>query len=138
MKKVLLNPTKLITAGALLAPLAFPATALAQGNNVGINCDRVVSGGFAVGCRSNINDVLGNLVTIVFVMATLLAFAFLIFGGIRWILSGGDKEGTAKARGTITAAIIGLAIVFLSFVIMNVVGKVFGFDIFNLVLPKLT
>ncbi len=63
---------------------------------------------------------------------------FLIYGGIRWIISGGDKENTAKAKATVTAALIGLVIVLAAWIIMNAVVQIFtntGFT--NLNVPTL-
>ena len=112
----------------LAAGLLAPVTVFAE--TVGIDCNDIKSkGGFNFGCGLTLSSLISTVVILIFIAATLLAFLFLIIGGIRCILSGGDKEGTTKARSMITAAIIGLAIVFLSFVIMNVVGSILGVNI---------
>lgn len=71
-----------------------------------------------------------NLITFgiqaILVVALVLAFIFLVVGGIKWILSGGDKAGTEAAKGTVTAALIGLIIVFLSWMFLNLVLTSFG------------
>ena len=59
-------------------------------------------------------------------IAFVSALVFLIYGGIRWIVSGGDKEGTAKAKGTVTSALIGLAIVLAAWIILNIITTIFG------------
>ncbi len=64
----------------------------------------------------------------VLIIAAILFFFMLILGGIRWIVSGGDKTGTEAARGQVTAAIIGLVIVFSAWIIMNFLFSIFGFD----------
>jgi len=72
----------------------------------------------------------------ILIIAALVAFIFLVYGGIKWITSSGDKEATAKAQGTLTAAIIGLAIVFAAWAIMKLMQTFFGIgDIFNLTIP---
>lgn len=58
--------------------------------------------------------------------AGIIAFFVLIWGGIGWILSGGDKEGTEKARKRITGALIGLAIVFSAYALLYLVSSIFG------------
>ncbi len=78
-----------------------------------------------------------NVITIAFIIATLIALGFLIYGGIRWILSGGDKAGVEAARNTIVAALVGLVIVFLSYFILRLVFSLFGIDLGNLTLPDL-
>ncbi|HUD44748.1 MAG TPA: pilin, partial [Patescibacteria group bacterium] len=64
--------------------------------------------------------------------------AYLIWGGIRWILSRGEKEGVNNARQHIINAIIGLIVIFLSYFILNVVTQVFfGTNLQNVTtLPK--
>lgn len=60
------------------------------------------------------------------------ALIFLIWGAIKWITSGGDKEKIAGARNTILFSIIGLIVVLLSVVIIQFVGGILGVTIFDL------
>lgn len=73
-----------------------------------------------------IPGIVSAVVKLILVLAALIAFIFLIIGGIRWITSGGDKEGTAKAQSTITAALIGLLIVFAAWAIIQLLQTFFG------------
>jgi len=57
------------------------------------------------------------------VTAVILALIFLIWGGIKWITSGGDKAKVESARNTIIGAIIGLIVVFTSFLIISIVSN---------------
>lgn len=82
-------------------------------------------------------NLLSAAVSITLILAALVAFFFLVFGGIKWITSGGDKDSTAKAQGTITAALIGLAIVFSAWAILKIIEAVFGVAILgNFSLPN--
>jgi len=76
-------------------------------------------------------------VSIIVVVAGLIFFFMLIIGGLKWILSGGDKAQTEAARGQITAALVGLVIIFSAWAITTLVGRIFGFDLFNLVIPAI-
>lgn len=67
-----------------------------------------------------------NLIALVFVIVTALALGYLIWGGIKWITSGGDKSKIQGARSTIIYALIGLVVIFLSFFIVNVVTTIFN------------
>lgn len=58
--------------------------------------------------------------------AVLLALFFIMFGGIQWITSQGDKTKVAAARSKIIYAIVGLVVAFLAFFIVNVVGGALG------------
>jgi len=82
------------------------------------------------------NKVIQTIVSLLLLAAILVALFFLIYGGIKWILSGGDKGKVDAARGTIVGAIIGLVIALAAFFVLNLVAKVFGLnDIFNLTIP---
>ncbi len=73
-----------------------------------------------------------GIIKIAFIVAVVLAFIFLLWGGIQWILSGGDKAKYEEARNRITAAIIGLVIVALAWLIIKLVTWFFGLpDIFG-------
>lgn len=78
-------------------------------------------------CSLSLNSgIITRGITIALVVATLIALAFLIFGGIRWILSGGEKEKVEEARGTVIAALVGLIISFLAYFLINIVFGFFG------------
>ena len=85
----------------------------------------------------NFGNIIGTVITLMFVVAVVIALAFLVWGGIKWILSGGDKSAVEAARNTIVAAIVGLVIVFLSYFILSVVLKFFNIDINNLKIPSI-
>jgi hypothetical protein len=72
---------------------------------------------------------LHNIIILIFVIAALAFFFMFIIGGIQWITSGGDKTATESARGRITAALIGLVIVFLVYAILNLINTLLGFDL---------
>ncbi len=88
--------------------------------------------------RVDVNAVVSWVVTALGIVAALAALLWLIIGAIKWIISGGDKEKVAAARAQIIAAIIGLVIVILSFVILNFVISLLvpGANLFNLQIPN--
>jgi len=69
-----------------------------------------------------------NVIGLIFLVAIILAFFVVIYGGLRWILSGGDKSKIQTARQTIVFAIIGLIVLFLSYFIVNIITSFFGFE----------
>lgn len=70
--------------------------------------------------HSNIATILNAL----YVVAGALAVIFVIVGGIRYSLSGGDSSKIAGAKNTILYAVIGLAVTIFAFAITNfVIGK---------------
>ena len=73
--------------------------------------------------------VIRNGIVILFIVAVILTLIFLIWGGIQWTMSGGEKEGLQKARLKLTYAIIGLVVVLLAFLIINFMGGLFGINL---------
>lgn len=127
-----------------VAYLSFPLSVLAAGTGqISVNpCSREGGGGFDLLCKVGVSGVGGLIqavITILFIVATLLALGFLIFGGIKWIMSGGDKAKVEAARGTIVAALVGLVLVFLSYFVLTIIGKFFGLNLFDgsLTIPSL-
>lgn len=87
---------------------------------------------------AQVGNVISQAITLILIIAVVLALAFLIWGGVKWITSGGDKGKVESARNTIIAAIIGLVIAFLAFFILNLVLGLFGIDQFqNMELPNI-
>lgn len=74
-------------------------------------------------------QLISALVGVLMIIAALLAFFFLILGGIQWITSGGDKAGMEAARNKITHAIVGLIIVGAAWAIMILVQNFLGVTI---------
>lgn len=78
---------------------------------------------------TDIGKLISALVGTVIIIAALLAFLYLILGGIKWITSGGDKAGMEEARNKITHAIVGLIIVGAAWAIMTLVQNFLGVQI---------
>jgi len=83
----------------------------------------------------SIGGIISALLIIALIIASLSFLFSLIFGGIRWIMSGGDKSKVDGAKGQIQNALIGLLIVFSAWAIANFVSQFFGVDIFAFNLP---
>lgn len=88
--------------------------------------------GIPQGGLSNLKVYLGNTLTLFMVAGAFLMIIFIVWGGIQWITSGGDKAKLTTARGRITWAIIGFIIILISFFILNALGYLFKVDLLNL------
>jgi hypothetical protein len=84
---------------------------------------------------ANIGTTVQNVVTFIIVLAVIIALLYLLYGGIKWVTSGGDKEKVESARNHITAAIVGLIIVFLAIFVISIVLALFGLSLTNLAFP---
>ena len=88
--------------------------------------------GFAENVQDiTITQIVSAALLLILVVAAIVFFFMLIIGGIRWITSGGDKGQTEAARNQITAALIGLVIVFAAWAIANLIEIFFGIDLFG-------
>lgn len=83
-------------------------------------------------------NIIVTVVTVLLIAATVIALFFLIWNGIRWVTSGGDKGKVTEARNGLIAAIIGLLISFLAYFILSLVLGFFNLDPGDLQLPSLT
>lgn len=118
-----------------LAPLAFAQTTvnLCAGSSGSIS--------FNLLCNlntGNIPGVINSIITILFGVAILIALIYLIYGGYKWMTSGGDKQAVSSARDHIIAAVVGLLIVLLSYLILNFLLGFLGIgSIGNIVFPTI-
>jgi uncharacterized membrane protein len=78
---------------------------------------------------SLVNVILPN----VYMIAGVLLFILLIFGGLGVIMGAGgsDPKKAEQGKQAVTMALIGFLIIFVSYWIVQIVGQVTGIDIFN-------
>lgn len=122
----MLNKTKkaFMALAVPAAALIAPAAALAQaGSNSLVPND--------ISPINNIVSIIRNAIRFILLVAFILAFVFLLLGGIRWITAGGDEKAVGSARGMITAALIGLVIVLVSYALIVLVETFFGVKIIS-------
>lgn len=67
----------------------------------------------------DLEKVFANIISIIAVIGGFLAFAALIAGGFRYITARGDPKALTAAQGMITWAILGLAMIIISWLILK-------------------
>lgn len=140
--------TKQDTAATLILPFqlleyVIPQSQATQPSSIPVNLcptGSVFAPLCSLGASAGTGVFLQNIFILVLVAAVVLCLIFLIYGGIKWILSQGEKEGVEKAKGTIISALLGLVIVFLSFFIVEIVAHLFipNFSLSSLTIPVIT
>lgn len=80
---------------------------------------------------TNIGKLISSVIGVALLIAGVLVFAMLVWGGIQWIMSGGDKAKTEEARNRITAALVGLAIVAAAWAVMKLIEYFFGINVLS-------
>jgi cellobiose-specific phosphotransferase system component IIC len=91
--------------------------------------------GDEVSSRVSINSDLGTFVERVFsaiiIVAAIATLMYMVYGGVQWVTSGGEKDKITEARSKITNALIGLAVVASAWAIFLLVDYFFGIGITN-------
>lgn len=119
--------------------LATVASVYAQGN-LDVKLDSPIEGAGNI----QLNNIPAFIVNGLFYVGIFLAIVYLLFGGIKWMTSGGDKAKVDSARKHIISAIVGLVVVVGTFAILRILGTILGvnistdFCIPNLANPKCT
>ncbi len=81
----------------------------------------------------NVAGLIENILPYFFYGAGILLLVYLILGGLQMMLSQGDPKAMQAAQAKITNALIGFVIVIFSYVIVVIVGRIFGITSFQLI-----
>jgi cytochrome bd-type quinol oxidase subunit 2 len=111
----------------VLAPVAVHAADIGNNLKCGSNLDAT-----GTGCNSNVttgssnlNNVITDIVNIFSVVVGIVSVIMIIYGGFRYVTSGGDSGNVSSAKNTIIYAVIGLVVVALAqFIVQFVLDKV--------------
>lgn len=99
--------------------------------NVPVNVNGVVNN-YQVGTIGCIKDYVQKSIAFIFPLVGVVALIFLAFGGIRFILSGGEPKALESAKKTITYALLGLAVIFSIFLIFGILATMTGIDLLKI------
>lgn len=77
----------------------------------------------------SLQTVFANVVSVAGILVGFGFFVMVIIAGIRYLMSGGDPKALQAAKGTLTWAIIGLALFALSYTILLLVRAFTGVDV---------
>jgi len=110
--------TGLLTIGFGVALVTAPVSALGEGGApAGINAAR------GDNTPSNLvngdSSIVRRAINIMLFGVGVLSVVMLIFGGFRYVISGGKKESVTNAKNTILYAIIGLLVAVFAYAIIN-------------------
>jgi lysylphosphatidylglycerol synthetase-like protein (DUF2156 family) len=68
---------------------------------------------------TNVSEIIGKVITWVLGLVGGIAVLFIVYAGILYVTSGGNKERIEKAKQTLTYAVIGLIVIVLAGVIVK-------------------
>jgi len=140
------RPVKILISAICLVATLVPVLASAQISGPNPNVGRGVGGArnnffCPIGANSNIQvpcflggsgpagdrsfgELIANILNILLLIVGSLAVLFLIIGGLRYLTAAGNEENSEAAKKTMTHAVVGLAIVILSFAVIYIVTSV--------------
>lgn len=107
--------------GGALSTLFLATSAFAQ--QAVFSCPVNPAGAFSPLCNKDLGAIMSGFINLIFVVAILIALIWLIYGGIKWMVSGGDKSAVEEARNHVVSALIGLVIVFVAYFIINFLSQ---------------
>jgi hypothetical protein len=110
----------LVKYAAIAAPVYAQEIKIAPSGGTWDNLTNLTFGGIVSGA-----------ISLVMLVVALVFFFILIWGGLKWVMSEGDQKAVESARGQITNALIGLAIVFAAFAIMKLIETIFGISLLS-------
>lgn len=76
----------------------------------------------------NIQPIVTGLINLILVAAVVVFVFLILIAGVQWITAGGDKEALSSAQKRLTAALIGITIVFSAWAIINLTKGFFGLE----------
>ena len=85
----------------------------------------------------SIEGLISAAVNLILVVASILFIFNFLLGGVKLIISGGDREKFDNAKRQIVNAIIGIFIVFTTWGLIRFVGEFFGVDLTTFEIPTL-
>ena len=72
-----------------------------------------------------------------FIIGLIFVLFMLVWGSVQWIMSGGDKDAVKAARERIIHALVGLAILAISFALATLAGQFIGINLLgNFTVPS--
>lgn len=74
------------------------------------------------------SSILNLVIPLLITGAALVFLVMLLMGAYRWLTGGDNPELIKKAQQTIVYSMIGLVIVIISFLVVQVIGRLFGFN----------
>ena len=83
----------------------------------------------------NLEDIFRNLISALASLAAFVLLIMLIFGGFKWLTSSGDAKKLEQARGTITAAILGLLLIVGAYIILRLIEFFTGLPLTTFTIP---
>lgn len=77
-----------------------------------------------------------NVVQTLTALVGVALFIMLVIGGFGFLFAGGDQKKLEKARGTLTAAVTGVVIIVVAYLILRTISLFTGVDVTRFTIPQ--
>jgi uncharacterized membrane protein len=81
---------------------------------------------------SSFDVIIKNTILVLIALVGISSMIFLLIGGVKYVISGGDKQALESAKGTITYALVGVALASATFAIAATLQTVLGINILTI------
>ncbi len=123
LKRILLSLALVLGVGAILTPIT-PVSA--QGTSaIEQACINDPSATICQNKDEQVGGLIANVINVLLFVVGIISVIVIIVGGIMYATSAGDAGTVTKAKNTILYAVVGLAIAFFAYAIVNWVVKLF-------------
>ncbi len=74
----------------------------------------------------SLENIFENIIRYVAFFVSLIFLVMLLFGGFKYITSGGNPKAVESAKGTLTTAFLGLVLIVASYIILSLIASFTG------------
>lgn len=85
----------------------------------------------AAAARTTLETVISNLIGFLTIAAGVTFIVYIVLAGVTWVTAREESERINRSKQMITNALVGLAIVAISWAFVGIMQTVFGFDILS-------
>lgn len=91
--------------------------------------DYYTATGIKTSLTGSVGGIIGTILPYLLILAGLILFAMLVFGGFTMLSGAASKDGMEKGKHMVTSALIGFLIIFAAYWIIQIVQVIFGISI---------
>jgi len=77
-------------------------------------------------------DIIQLIINLLFVFGIVVTLISVIYSGIQWIISTGEKQKLQNARNRLIYSLVGLIIILMAFLIINFIFTLIGKELFSI------
>ena len=68
---------------------------------------------------TNINQAIGGVINIILGLSGAVALLMFVWGGVQWLISGGNADRIKAGKSTLTWAALGIVVIFLAYTLVT-------------------